>query len=41
MRFHVTLEKAINFIKQLYGHETMPGTHVSKLEYSIKLAGMT
>lgn len=41
MRFHVTLEKAINFVKELYGNSMHPLTNEGRFERSIKIAGLT
>jgi len=41
MRFHVTLEKAIAFIRSLYAGEVLPGSNVTRVELALKVAGLT
>ncbi len=41
MRFHVTLEKAISFIKHLYGGSVAPGGGATYFQLALKTAGLT
>lgn len=41
MRFHVTLERAMNLITHLYQERNMPGTNVSLLDHAVQIAGLT
>jgi hypothetical protein len=41
MRFHVTLEKAIAFIRSLYAGAVLPASNVTRLELALKVAGLT
>ena len=41
MRFHITLEKAISFCKELYGSEFVPGTQIPRFNMALIIAGLT
>lgn len=41
MRFHVTLEKAINFTRNLYGTALLPHTKVTYVEHAVQISGLT
>lgn len=41
MRFHVTLERAMNLITHLYQERYIPGTNVSLLDHALQIAGFT
>lgn len=41
MRFHVTLEKAMNFAKKIYGKAVVAKTNISIFEHAIKISGLT
>lgn len=41
MRFHVTLQKAISFCKELYGDSVLPGTKIPYFNLALTTAGLT
>jgi hypothetical protein len=41
MRFHVTLERAMNLITATYQDRTIPRTEVSLLDHAVQIAGLT
>jgi hypothetical protein len=41
MRFHVTLEKAIELMKDIFGEAVDPLTGLSRIEGCIRVAGLT
>lgn len=41
MRFHVTLDRAISFVKRLYGSEVVPGTNIPRFNQALMIAGLT
>lgn len=41
MRFHTTLDKAIQFIRQVYRDELQPNTQITRVEAAFNIAGLT